>query len=57
MKFKNIVCSHAILNTLFNKTALFMAVENEKIEIIKLLLKHGKIDVNIQSISTQVFFE
>lgn len=34
-----------------------MAVENEKIEIIKLLLTYGKIDVNIQSISTQIFFE
>lgn len=32
---------------LFQKTALHIAVENEKLEIIGLLLKDKRIDVNI----------
>lgn len=31
----------------FHKTALFLAVENNNIEIVKLLLEHKGIDVNI----------
>ena len=33
-----------------NKTALFLAIEKRYTEIIKLLLNHNKIDVNIQCI-------
>lgn len=34
----------------FHKTALHIAVENENVEIVKLLLNHPKIDVNIKKI-------
>lgn len=34
----------------FHKTALHIAVENENAEIVKLLLNHPKIDVNIKKI-------
>ena len=38
MKF-NIIC--------FYETALYLAVEKENIENIKLLLKNGKLDINL----------
>lgn len=34
----------------FQKTALFIAVENQNLDIIKLLLDHPNIDVNIKSV-------
>ena len=37
---------------LTQKTALFIAVENENLEIIQLLLSNDKIDVNIQNIES-----
>ena len=36
---------------LFQKTVLYMAVENELIDFVKLLLTTEKIDVNILNIS------
>ena len=35
---------------LFDKTALYLAIEKENIEIVKLLLSNEKIDVNIINI-------
>ena len=40
----------------FYKTALYLAVENESIDIIKLLLSNDKIDVNILNILIFFFF-
>ena len=34
----------------FYKTALYLAIENENIEIVKLLLNNDKTDVNLQHI-------
>ena len=31
----------------FNKTALYLAVEKENIEIVKLLLTNDKLDINL----------
>ena len=45
MKFFNI--SFNEIQTLFNKTAFYLAVEKENIDIIKLLLANTKLDVNI----------
>ena len=38
------------INSWLNKTALYLAIEKENIEIIKLLLSNGKIDVNAPNI-------
>ena len=46
MKFKIKYLNEMII-LFFKKTALYLAVENENIEIIKLLSKNEKIDVNI----------
>lgn len=39
----------------FNKTALQLAIENENIEIVKLLLNKPKIDVNILCVYILIF--
>ena len=39
-----------------NKTALYLAVENEYIEIVKNLLLNPKIDINIPFILIYAFF-
>ena len=55
MEFKIIFCNE-ILNHIFqwnfnkliiNLTALFLAVEKENIEIVKLLLTNDKLDINL----------
>lgn len=38
------------INSKFNKTALFLAVERENIEIIKLFIANDKLDVNILNV-------
>ena len=35
---------------LFDKTALYLAIEKENIEIVKLLLSNEKVDINIINI-------
>ena len=40
----------------FQKTVLYHAVEIENVEIVQLLLKHSKIDLNIKNISQKPFF-
>ena len=40
----------------FYKTALYLAIENENIKIIRLLLKRKDIDVNIKSIKAQLIY-
>ena len=40
---------------IFYKTALYLAVEKENIEIIKLLLNNDKLDINIINI-LNIFF-
>ena len=40
---------------LFYKTALYLAVEKENIEIVKLLLMNDKLDINIINI-LNIFF-
>lgn len=41
-----------------NKTALFIAAEKGNADIVKLLLKHPKIDINMISILTiQIFIK
>ena len=40
----------------FNKTALQLAIENENIDIVKLLLNKPKIDVNILWVYILIFF-
>lgn len=42
---------------LFHKTPLISAVEMENIEIIKLLLTHENIDVNIPFILNKLFYK
>lgn len=37
-------------NIIFNKTPLFIAVENDNIDIINILLSNKNIDVNIPSV-------
>ena len=39
------------------KTAIFLAVERENIEIVKLLLTNDKLDVNIQYILLIIFLK
>lgn len=39
----------------FYKTALIIAIEQENVEIVKLLLDHPDINVNIKSILNQPF--
>ena len=41
---------------MFNKTALYHAIEIENIEIIKLLLMNDNIDINIINIFNTNFF-
>ena len=38
----------------FNKTALYLAVEKENIEIVKLLLTNDKLDPNILNIKNAI---
>lgn len=49
MKFINNICLMKFLK-LFNKTALFYAIEEYNLDIIKLLLANQQIDVNLKSI-------
>ena len=49
MKFK-IILFNEILIILFYKTALYLAVEKENVEIIKLLLTNDKLDINLKHI-------
>ena len=53
IKIKNL-CSFMYL--IINKTSLYLAVENENIEIIKLLLSNDKVDPNIPTIFNFVSF-
>lgn len=48
MKFYNLKIYEII--SYFNETILFIAIEKENTEIIKLLLSNDKIDVNFQGI-------
>ena len=48
IKFRIISFNEIIIQ--FYKTALYMAVEKENIEIVNLLLNNNKIDVNIINI-------
>ena len=45
-----------IFDVIFNKTALDIAVQNNDIEMIKLLLSHPKIDANHLFISNNFYF-
>ena len=40
----------------FYQTALYLAVEKENIEIIKLLLSNNKLNINILNISSHFFY-
>ena len=53
MKFKIKILNRILIY--INKTALYLAVEKENIEIINLLLNNDKVDVNILNIFNQVF--
>ena len=48
MKFKIISFNEILIY--FYKTALYLAIEKENLEIIKLLLMNEKIDINILNI-------
>ena len=48
MKFKIISFNEIIIR--IYKTALYLAVEKENVDIIKLLLSNDKIDINILNI-------
>ena len=48
MKLSNIIC--IIFLIIFHLTALHLAIQNENLEIVKLLLENEKIDVNEKSI-------
>ena len=57
-----IVCFNIIQYYIFNdiliylyKTALYLAVEKENIEIVKLLLTNDKIDINLTYITYRIF--
>lgn len=43
------------LNNIFYLTSLYLAVENENIEIIKLLLTNDKLNINILNISNNKY--
>ena len=45
-----------ILKKIFYETALYLAVDNENIEIIKLLLNNDKLDPNALSVFNFNFF-
>ena len=47
MKFKNI---------LFYKTAIFIAVQNQFIDVVKLLLSSDKIDINLMCTDKIYFY-
>ena len=42
---------------LFNKTALYLAVEKENVEIVKLLISNNKIDPNIICILSYYYYK
>lgn len=48
MRLSNIIC--IIFLIIFHLTALHLAIQNENLEIVKLLLENEKIDVNEKSI-------
>lgn len=52
----NIYFNEIIINAI-NKTALFVAVENGNIDIVKLLLSNNNIDVNIINTIINHFFK
>lgn len=54
MKFQ-IYCNNLVLLKV-NKTALYFAIDEGNIEIIKLLLSNKKVDVNIINISQIILF-
>ena len=43
------------LRYIFYKGALYLAIEKENIEIIKLLLTNDRLDINIPSIFIKIF--
>ena len=49
MEFK-IIPFNEIQNNIIYKTALYLAVEKENIEIVKLLLTNDKLDINLLNI-------
>ena len=51
MKYLNEILNYY----LFHKTALFLAIEKENVEIVKFLLCNDKIDVNIIGIFNYIF--
>ena len=53
MQFQNNLMKFILL---FQKTALYIAVEKENIEIIKLLLSNNRINININNILSLIFF-
>ena len=55
MKFEIISFDEIIIY--FYKTALYLAIEKENIEIIKLLLTRDNIDVNIPYIPNQFYIK
>ena len=44
------------LDVKFNETPLYLSVQKENIEIIKLLLNHNKINIKIASIQKLIYF-
>ena len=47
--------SNRIIIINIDKTALYLSVEKENIEIVKLLLMNAKIDINILNIINRIF--
>ena len=39
----------------FSKTALYLAIEKENIEIVKLLLNNDQLDINLKYILNMIF--
>ena len=58
LKHLNEILNSKVLNKIyfsfFHKAALHLAIENENIEIINLLLENQNIDVNIKSIQNSI---
>ena len=53
MRYKNSFINEILFK--FNKSALFIAVEKGNIEIIKLLLSHKRLNINIINVLFSLF--
>lgn len=56
MKFKMNILSYDILFNIIHKSALYIAIEYENIDIVRLLLDNEFLDINQKYIKINIFF-